>query len=186
MSKPKASQGTVVEEGSYVMVVKTVADIGTQEQKSFGGEDGEDDTKEVRQVLVVCEIPELSTKEKPVSLTAWLTNSTHEKAKLFELMKATGIAEPAETDLDELLDKAFVGTVAHTKAGKAKIKSLAKLVKGQKAGKTFMETHSVYLDDSFNANEFEAMPDFIQNKILVSPEASIGKPGKYLNKAKKK
>jgi hypothetical protein len=187
MSKPKASAGAApVEEGSYIMVPKTVADIGTQTQKVFAKEKGDDeDEKEVRQLLVVCEIPELSTKDKPVSLTAWLTNSTHEKSKLYAMMKAAGIADPANTDLDEILNKPFVGVVEHTTGGKAKIKSFAKLVKGQKAGKTFMETHSVYLDESFDAAEFEAMPEFIQNRIITSPEFGVidakrkkGKTGK--------
>lgn len=179
MSKPKSSTGVACDDGSYVVTVKTIADIGTQEVPSF--EKDSDETKEARQLIVVVEIPEatvneeqvFSTKAKPFTLTAWLTNSVNEKAKLFELMKACGIKDPASTDLDDLLNKSCIGTVGKTKSGRPKLKSFAPLTKGQKPGKTFLDASSVYLDESYDAKAFEAMPEFIQNKIIASPEFGV-------------
>lgn len=188
MSKPKASgTGINIADGSYPMTVKTIADVGTQRQKKFkqdapkakGEEEDEEDEIDVRQVIVESEVPEhendaeetvTTSKDKPSVLTSWLKNSTHEKAKLYELMKACGIKDPANTDMDELLGKSFIGTVGHTKSGRAKIKTFTSLTKGQKVGKTFLETKSVYLDDSFDAEAFEAMPKYIIDKAIVSDE----------------
>lgn len=203
MSKPKASgTGVDIEDGSYVMTVKTVADIGTQTQKKFvqdggkkGEEEDESDEIDVRQLIIESEIPEhedtkgktvVTSKDKPSVLTSWLKNSTHEKAKLYELMKACGIKDPANTDLDELLGKSFVGTIGHTKSGRAKIKAFAALTKGQKAGKTFLPTKSVYLDDSFDAEAFEAMPKYIIDKAVVSDEYAACEEKLKNKKGKKK
>lgn len=191
MSKPKAAGSSIdIVDGSYVMTVKTIADIGTQRQKKFKNdapskkskdEDDEDESDEVdvRQLIIESEIPEhedsngktiVTSKDKPSVLTSWRKNSTHEKSKLYELMKACGIKDPANTDMDELLGKSFVGTVGHTSGGRAKIKAYAALTKGQKAGKTYLPTKSVYLDDSFDAEAFEVMPKYIIDKAVVSDE----------------
>lgn len=201
MSKPKASvSGIDIADGSVVMTVKTVADIGTQTQKKFVQDGGKKDSDEdesdevnVRQLIIESEAPEhedakgktvVTSKDKPSVLTSWLKNSTHEKAKLYELMKACGIKDPANTDLDELLGKSFVATVGHTKTGRAKIKAFAALTKGQKAGKTFLTTKSVYLDDSFDAEAFEAMPKYIIDKAVLSDEYAACEA--KLKKGKKK
>lgn len=204
MSKPKASvSGIDIADGSVVMTVKTVADIGTQTQKKFvqdggkkGGEDeDESDEVDVRQLIVESEASEhedtkgktvVTSKDKPSVLTSWLKNSTHEKAKLYELMKACGIKDPANTDLDELLGKSFVATVGHTKSGRAKIKAFAALTKGQKAGKTFLPTKSVYLDESFDAEAFEGMPKYIIDKAVVSDEYAACEEKLKNKKGKKK
>lgn len=189
MSKPKtAVAGISIVDGSYPMTVKTVADIGTQTQKKFAGngkdkdddEDGEGDEIEVHQFVIESEIASefetqdeetiSTTKDKPAVLSSWLKNSTHEKSNMYALMKACGIKDPANADLDELLGKSFLATVAHTKSGRAKIKAFAPLVKGMKPGKTYLATKSVYLDDSYDAEAFESMPKYIQDKAIVSKE----------------
>lgn len=201
MSKPKAAGvGINIADGSYVMTVKTVADVGTQRQKKFmpdgkKNEDGEEEDEiDVRQIIVESEIPEhendaeetvVTSKDKPSVLTSWLKNSTDERAKLYELMKACGIKDPANTDMDELLGKSFLGTVAHTKSGRAKIKTFNPLPKGQKAGKTFLATKSVYLDENFDTTAFESMPKYIIDKAVVSDEYAACE-AKQKNKAKGK
>lgn len=165
MSKPSSSQGTVVEEGSYVMTFRTVADIGTQTMKKFGSEDEEEEKK---QLILVTELPEESTKDKPVTLSSWVTNSVGKKATLAKILKAAGLDN--DCDLDDLLGKSVLGTVEHTDSGRAKITGWAPLKKGQKAPKGFLQSSSVYLDETFDNEAFEGMPEFIQNAIIKSPE----------------
>jgi len=164
MSKPKSNK-VDVEEGSYDMVVKTIADIGTQTVKEFNS----DDEVEKKQVILVVELPELSKKEKPVTLTKWATNAASSKSFGGQLMKACGL-NPKTADWDDLLGKAFVGTVEHTESGNAKIKNPVPLKKGQKVGRGFIPTSSCYLDENYDAESFESMPEFIQNAMMKSPE----------------
>lgn len=188
MSKPKAGgAGLDLEEGSYVMVAKSIWDIGTQTVKAFG-KDGEesDEEKEAAQIVVEVEVVDITTKDKPALMAAWLTNNAgSDRSNLHKLMKACGIKNPADTDLDDILGKAFIGTIAHTASGKPKIKSYAGLTKGQKVGKTFAPTQSCYLDESFDAEAFEAMPKFFQDKAVVSKEYEIVEARKKKGKGKK-
>lgn len=168
MSKPKSAK-VDVEEGSYDMVVKTVADIGTQTVKKFQATD-DDDTEEKKQVIIVFELVESSTKEKPVTLTKWATNnSSSKKAFGHKLMKAAGL-DPKKADWDDLLNKAVIGTVEHTESGNAKITEVTPVKKGTKVARGFLPTSSVYLDATFDRESFEAMPEFIQNAIIKAPE----------------
>jgi len=164
MSKPKSAK-VDVEEGSYDMVVKTIADIGTQTMTKYGT----DEEEEKKQLIVVFELPELSTKAKPVTLSKWVTNSNNSKSFGFALMKACGL-NPKTADWDDLLGKGFVGTVEHTESGNAKIKNPVAPKKGAKIARGFLNTLSVYLDDSYDKEAFEGMPEFIQNAIIKSPE----------------
>lgn len=166
MSKPSSTQVSI-EDGIHNFVVKTIADIGTQSRKKFGATD-DSDTEEQKQLIVVVEAVDESQKGKPVSLSIWLTNSAGPKSNLAKLYKACGVK--VGEDLDELLNKGFKGTVENNEAGRAKIKGYAALKKGEKIAKGFMLATSVYLDESFSREAFEAMPEFIQNQILKAPE----------------
>jgi hypothetical protein len=182
MSKPKSGgSALVVDEGSYPMVVKTVNDIGKQTQKAFGSADDDEDAeeKEVNQVIIEAEMPEYeadgetvqSTKAKPALIAMWLNNTaSSDRSNLYKLMKACGIKDPANADLDELLSKSFMGDVGHTKSGKPKVKSFAGLPKGHKIGKTYAATNSYYLDESFDPEAFERAPKFAQDKAVVTKE----------------
>lgn len=163
MSKPKSNQ-VDVEPGTYIATVRTMADIGTQQVKDFNS----DEMKDVKQLIIVFELVEESKKDKPVSLAKWFTNSASNKSKLVELLKASGLSK--DSDLDDLLGKSVMIVVEDTESGRAKIKSFAPLKKGSKAPKGFMENSSVYLDDTYDAEAFEAMPEFIKNAILKSEE----------------
>lgn len=164
MSKPKSTKVDVAE-GSYDMVVKTVADIGTQTVTKFNSEE----TEEKKQIIVVVELVEESTKAKPLTLTKWMTNSVGKKSSGFALMKAAGL-DPNKADWNDLLNKAVVGVVEHTESGNAKIKSFSPIKKGAKVARGFLSTNSVFLDETFDRESFEAMPEFIQNSIIKSPE----------------
>lgn len=164
MSKPKSAKVDIAE-GRYILTFKTVADIGTQTVTKFNSEEEE----EKRQLIIVVEVPELSTKDKPFTLSRWITNSVGKKATGFEIMKACGL-DPKKADWDDILDKSVEGIIEHTDSGNAKIKTFLPLKKGTKVPRGNMATSSVYLDENFDNDSFEAMPDFIQKQILKAPE----------------
>jgi hypothetical protein len=183
MSKPSSNKAPV-EEGRYTLVFKTVADIGTQTVKKFKKDaDDEDEEEEKKQLIIVVEVVDhkKSTKENPVTLSKWITNSVGKKSTGFEIMKACGL-NPKTADWDDILNKAVEGIVEHTDGGNAKIKSFLPLKKGQKAPRGFLPTNSVYLDDNYDAQAFEAMPEFIQNAILKAPEFEEVSQGKSKKK----
>lgn len=163
MSKPNSAKAAI-KAGDYDLVVKTIADIGTQTLKKYDS----DEEEEKKQVIVVFEVTELSTKNKPVTLSKWLTNSVGPKSNGGKLMKAAGL-NPKTADWDDLLNKAVQATVDVTDGGNNKIESFA-AIKGRKAPRGFMSTNSCYLDKTFSAENFEAMPEFIQNQMLKAPE----------------
>lgn len=163
MSKPNSAKAAI-KAGDYDLVVKTIADIGTQTLKKFDS----DEEEEKKQILIVFEVTELSTKSKPVTLSKWITNSAGPKSNGAKLMKAAGL-NPKTADWDDLLNKAVQAEVGVTDGGNNKIESFA-AIKGRKAPRGFMETNSCYLDKTFSAEAFEAMPEFIQNQMLKAPE----------------
>lgn len=164
MSKPKSAK-TNVAPGLYLFAVKTIGDIGTQTVKGFESEEEE----EKKQLIMVVECLEESTKGKIVNLSKWVTNSSSPRSWGGKLMKALGL-NPATSDWDDVLNKPFQAPVEHTEGGNAKIKDPIATKKGTKAPKGFMTTLSCYLDESFDNEAFEAMPEFIQNQMIKSPE----------------
>lgn len=175
MSKP--SQGAIrdaVAPGIYILKAVIVADIGTQVAKKFGAKD-EDDVEEKKQLIIVFEVVEESTKDKPVTLSAWLTNSLGKKSKLRKLYIAAGLNPGKEgvepDDLAELQSKFVKGTIEHSESGREKIVGFAPLKKGEKAPKGFVaDFKTLFLDENYNAEDFEAMPKFIQDMALKSEE----------------
>lgn len=165
MSKPKSAKADVAE-GTYDFIVKTIADIGTQTVSVYGKPDEEEEKK---QIIIVVELPELSAKGKIVSLAKWATNSSSAKAFGGELMKACGL-NPKTADWDDLLGKAFEADVEHSDSGNAKIVKPRKHKNGYKGPKGFMSVNSCYLDESFDKEKFEAMPEYIQNAMIKAPE----------------
>lgn len=165
----KASNNKVaIEEGRYTTVIKTVADIGTQTVKKYQAKD-DDDVEEVKQMILEFELVETSRKDKIVSLSKWVRNSTSNKSFLAKLMKAAGL-DIKRDDLDALLGRAVEVVVEHTENGNAKITEVVPLKKGAKFAKGFMDNRSMYLDETYNPEDFEAMPKFIQDAALKSDE----------------
>lgn len=182
MSKPKAGKAAV-DEGRYTVVVKTVADIGTHTQKKFQAKD-DDDTEDVPQYILEFELVETSKKDKIESLSKWMRNSTSKKSGLAKLIKACGLGDnPKNVDLDQLLGKGLEIVVEHTENGNPKVTEFIPLKKGAKFAKGFMPERSVFLDDTYDAEAFEAMPKFIQDAAIKSDEFTNVTAGK---KAKKK
>lgn len=167
MSKPKSAK-VDVEEGLYFMKLIRVADIGTQTVRKFGSQD-EDDTEEKKQVILEVELVELSEKNKIVTLSKWATNSASSRSFGGKMIKAMGL--PKDADWDDCLGKVFQAPVEHTDSGNAKIKDPIAVKKGTKYPIGFVKEYSsVYLDDTFDRESFEAMPEFIQNAIIKAPE----------------
>lgn len=167
MSKPKSAK-VDVDEGVYFMKLIRVADIGTQTVRKFGSQD-EDDTEEKKQVILEVELVELSEKNKPVTLSKWATNSASSRSFGGKMIKAMGL--PKDADWNDCLGKFFQAPVEHTESGNAKIKDPIAIKKGTKYSLGFIKEYSsVFLDESFDREAFEAMPEFIQNAIIKSPE----------------
>jgi hypothetical protein len=165
MSKPKSAK-VDIEPGLYFFTLKIVADIGTQTVKKFDS----DEEEEKKQVILVVEVPELSTKGKPVTLSKWATNSSSPRSFGGKMMKAMGL-NPATADWDDCLGKSFQAPVDHTESGNPKIGDPIAIKKSTKGPPGFIkETQSIYLDDNYSREAFEAMPEFIQNSILKSAE----------------
>lgn len=176
MSKPKKAPRELVEEGSHNAVCVGFIDLGTQESKN-------EKFPARPRALLQFELVDLSTKERPVIMSREVTFSGHKKSKLAEILKGwLGVKDATEYDMEGVLNKPALLTVVHaeTDAGEfANIENVSGLPKGTKIKKPTATVQSLFLDDTYDAEVFEGLPEWIQNKIIDSPEfQEISKPKK--------
>lgn len=118
-------------------------------------------------------------------------NSDSPNSKLIKMIKGwLGLKElPEDFDLDSLLNKEAIITVAHNDAGYASIVNVGGITKGMKVAKATEPVVSNYLDETFDEDVFEnECSDFEKGKIMESaeyPELTKPKPAVATKKGKK-
>ena len=173
MSKPpKAAPRELPDEGTHSAVCVGFIDIGTQKSEKFGDR---------HQCLLRFELVDLSTKEKPVVMSRTMTYSGNAKSTLAKTLKAwLGVKDAGEFEMENLLGKPGIVTIEHSETEKgnfANITNISAVRKGEKLKKPVSELKSLFLDDSYDAEVFESLPEWVQNKILDSDEyTEVSKP----------
>ena len=166
-SIPKGSARELAPEGVHNAVCIQVIDLGTQPSEQWG------DKRKVQLAFELVE--ERTTDDKAIVAYRQYTFSASPKGNLMKDLKAWLGAKSVsgEMDMDDLLGKAASVTIEHNETEKgtfANITNLGGLAKGAKVKKHTEPLRSLYLDESFDADTFEALPDFLKEKIMVTKE----------------
>lgn len=165
-SIPKGANRELVPEGTHVAVCVQVIDLGTQSSEQWG------DKRKVQLAFEL--VDERTTDDKAMVCYRQYTFSASPKGNLMKDLKGwIGKEAVGEFDMDNLLGKAASITVEHNETDKgtfANITNIAGLPKGSKVKKSTEPLRSLYLDETFDADTFEVLPDFLKEKIMVTKE----------------
>ena len=160
--------GPTLEAGSYLATCVKVIELGTQTE-AFQGQDA----KEVQKIGLMFELDgETTTDGNPITRTMEYTASLGQKAKIRKHLEAwRGKAFTPEELAGFTLDKLLGQPALITLNDKGYIAAVAKPMKGQTPAA--VKTPIVYcsLDPKeFVKEDFEALPEWLQNKVALSPE----------------
>ncbi len=166
MSKPPKSKRELAPEGVHKATCVHVIDLGTQTFTIKGKE------QSARKVSVGFEL--LGKKNsfgEPFVVAQRYTFSNSKKSNLMKDLKAwLGIKDP-DFDLDGLALKPAQVTITHTDDGEyANITNVGGVPKGTKYPKAANNFTSLYLDETFDRDVFDDLPDYFKEKIAASPE----------------
>jgi hypothetical protein len=156
--------------GSYGAVCYKLIDLGTQ----LGEYQGQKTSK--RQLILGFELDENMSDGKPFVVSSFYTASLHEKARLRKDLAAWRGRDftPEELqgfELQNLLGKPCMLSLAETDKGKIKIASIGKLPKGLNPHTQVNETVYFSLDPAeYNATIFDSFRDKMKALIMQSPE----------------
>lgn len=165
MSKPGRGNSTpreLPDEGQHSAICKIIADLGTQKSNNPEWADR-------HVILLLFELTELSTKQKSAYQTLQLTFTDKSKGLLKTMKAWQQVKKLSDYDMLDALNKPANITIEHN-GEYANITAVTALIKGQKVPKGFMSPLALFLDDSFDAETFESMPEWIKDKIMDSPE----------------
>ncbi len=180
MSKPPKSKRELAPEGVHKAVCVHVIDLGTQEF-SFKGKE-----MSARKVSVGFElIGKKNAFGEPQVVAQRYTFSNSKKSNLMKDLKAwLGIKDP-DFDLDGLQGKPAQVTITHSDDGEyANITNVGGVPKGTKFPKPATPWVSLYLDETFDQDVFDDLPDYFKEKIAASPEYDeVNAPKKPAKKA---
>lgn len=156
-------------EGTYPVTCVSITDLGTQSHEVYGDK---------RKFNVGFEIAnETDSEGNPFivyrTFNAGLTMKSHLGKTLKSWLGMT-FEKDEEFDLDELLGKQGQATIIHNEGTDgnvyANVDTLTSLMKGIKVPKTKTALSSFYLDENFDQETFDDLPEFIREKIAKSPE----------------
>jgi len=165
MSKPGRGNSTpreLPDEGQHSAICKIVADLGTQKSNN-------PDWADRHTILLLFELTELSTKQKPAYQTLQLTFTDKSKGLLKTMKAWQGVKKLSDYDMEDALNKPANITIEHN-GEYANITAVTAPIKGQKIPKGFMSPLALFLDDTFDAETFESLPEWVKDKIMDSPE----------------
>jgi len=169
-----------VDPGTYPARCIAIIDLGTQDSEYQGQK------RKRRQAMLVWELPtemmETKDGEKPMTVSKFYTVSLSEKSNLRPDLEAwRGRAftpeELAGFDLNNVLDKPCMVSVTHNEKGKARVSSVAKLVKGMSVPDAVHKPF-IFSLDNFDGALFQTISPGIQKIIAQSDEykASFAPP----------
>jgi len=162
---PKSSSRELCPEGAHNSALVNIIDLGTQD----GGEYGPKHKIQLAYELV----DEKTTDGKAMVAYRQYTFSASAKGNLMKDIRAAWGIKDSDVEMDELLGKACMVTIEHKETDNgtfANITNVGMLPKGVKPRKATEPLRSLYLDDSFDQEVYDALPDFLKEKIAGSPE----------------
>lgn len=160
-NKPKP-QPTI---GTHTARCFSIVDVGTQ-KVAFEGQE-----KFLHQVRFDWELPEEVMEDgRPFTIGREYTLSFGKNAALTDLIQSWKGADISKGyALATLLSEPCNITVVHNEKGYAKIASVAPLKKNEVAPPQVNKSRRLWLA-SYKHTDFEALPDFLKEKIKLSPE----------------
>lgn len=166
MSKPPKSKRELAPEGVHKAVCIHVIDLGTQ-TFTFKGKE-----QSARKVSVGFElIAKKNSFGEPLVVAQRYTFSNSKKSNLMKDLKAwLGIKDP-DFDLVGLELKPAQVTITHSDDGEyANITNVGGVPKGTKFPKPVNQFTSLFLDDTFDQDVFDNLPDYFKEKIAATEE----------------
>ncbi len=170
-NKPGSGGGFAqVKPGTYVGTCYRLIDQGTQ-RNDYQGK-----VQYKRDVMIGFELTELMDDGRPLQVTAWVTQSLHEKSTLRKWLIAWRGRDYTPEELDKFDPRKLLGqpamlTVVLTKGGKSKVEGVSKLVAGMDKPTLVNPTTYFSLErEEFDREIFDSLSDGIKNKIRQSPE----------------
>lgn len=163
---PKTSVRELAPEGAHVAAVVAIIDLGTQE----GGEWG---PRHKIQLAFELLGQRTSDGEKAIVAYRQFTYSSSPKSSLVKSLKSGFGIKDTDIEMDDLLGRTCLVTIEHaeTDAGTfANISNLGMVPKGTKIPKVTEDLQSLYLDETFDQEVYDGLPDFLKEKIAGSPE----------------
>jgi len=184
MSKiPKGAQRELPEEGTHNAVCVQVIDLGTQ--KNANPEWGDK-----RKVLLGFELVDVQDEEHTALVSKQYTFSDSQKGNLMKDLKKWLNIKSGDLDMDDCLGKQALVSIEHKETDRgtfANISNISSVPKGTKMRKPQSVTRSLYLDETFDADVYEELPEWIRLKIATSPEyEEVAAPKPAAKKAKGK
>lgn len=175
--KRNGSAPEPVPAGNHVARCIQLVDMGTQKSEWQGK------VKFAAKVRITWELPDVLKEfregegEKPMLISKTYTASMHEKAALSKDLESwRGRAFTDEErdgfDLKKVLGQPCLLNVIHENKGGtvyANIASVSPVPKGMPV-KPAVNTVLVFSFDSYSSEVFESLPDFLKDKIRLSPE----------------
>lgn len=155
--------------GTHIARCIKLTDLGHQRGEYLGEPTYRD------QVLVAWELcNEMMEEGKPFIVSAFLTNSLGEKAKLrawLESWRSRSFTkeELGSFDLNNILGKPCMVTVVHSEKGKAQIAGVSAMPKGIKAPDPINPVSAFWIGE-WDQGAFDAMSDGIKKIIMESDE----------------
>lgn len=156
-------------EGTYPAILVGFYDMGTQVTTYQGNE------REVRQCQFKWEFPELKTKDgKAICEYSKYTYSDSPKGNLMKDLKSWKNIKDGNVDPDTLLGQPALVTVTHSDkpdgSGVWVNLSVGGVPKGMKVKKPTEPIQSLYLDEGFDEEVFNSLPQWMQEKIASTKE----------------
>ena len=166
--------------GTHLARCYSIVDLGVQRGEYQG-------SPTVRnQIVVRWEVPgetiEIDGEAKPLTISRFYTNSLNEKSTLrHDLVAWRGREFTAEElmkfDLENILGKACLLTVAHNDKGKARVLAVSGLAKGMTCPPQYNPSEVFWLDE-WDQAKFDALPEGFQRIIKESDEYKARVAGK--------
>jgi hypothetical protein len=152
-------------EDTHNAVCIQIIDLGTQPSPQWGDK---------RKCQLAFELVDEQTSEgKSMVVYKQYTFTDSDKGSLMKDLKAWGVKVGEDFDMDSLLGRGAMVTTENKETEKgtfANITNVAGVPKGHKVKKATEPYRSLYLDDNFDQEIFDALPEFLRNKIAGSPE----------------
>ena len=158
--------------GTYVARCYRIVDIGTQHTIWV------DEPKSRNQIIVFWELPtetaEFDGEIKPLSISKFYTTSLHEKSTLRRDLKAWRgrdftEEEVAGFDLQNIIGKPCILTIALSETGKTEVSGVSPLMKGQTCPPQVNTSQAFWLDD-YSDVQFDALSDGLKRLVQKSAE----------------
>lgn len=168
MKTPKSGTRELPKEGSHNSVCVIIADLGTQPSNN-------PEWGDKRQVVMVHELPDVATKDgKPVTISGTYTFGDSPKGNLAKIHKSwLGVKNMGDYEIDSSLGKPGLLNVVHNKNERGTFANIDTIIANKgKVRRPQTDLTSFYMEPGkkFDKGSFDALPEWIREKIAISPE----------------